>query len=161
MPTLAPTHPDPLRAFSRSLPMALLRARESVMTRFRPMLREHGLTEQKWRVLRALAASEGKVRPIELSQMTCLSMPSLSRLLKALQALQLIEQSRHESDLRSFEFALTATGRALVRKVAPHSERVYAEIEQSLGRAETESVYRLCELVQERLGPGTSEAEPD
>ncbi|MDP7101742.1 MAG: hypothetical protein QF503_11390, partial [Rhodospirillales bacterium] len=45
---------ESLRDFSRSLPMALLRAREAVMERFRPSLRTHGLTDQQWRVLRAL-----------------------------------------------------------------------------------------------------------
>ena len=46
----------PMRDFSQSLPMALLRAREAVMRQFRPILRQHGLTEQQWRILRALAA---------------------------------------------------------------------------------------------------------
>ena len=45
---------SPLREFDRSLPMALLRAREAVMARFRPLFRLHGVTEQQWRVLRAL-----------------------------------------------------------------------------------------------------------
>jgi hypothetical protein len=48
-------HRVPMREFSRSLPMALLRAREAVMRQFRPSLRQHGLTEQQWRILRALA----------------------------------------------------------------------------------------------------------
>ncbi|RIX79632.1 homoprotocatechuate degradation operon regulator HpaR [Acidovorax cavernicola] len=143
-----------LRNFSRSLPMALLRARESVMGRFRPMLRAHGLTEQKWRLLRAMAASDGKLRPIELSQMTCISMPSLSRLLKSLQALDLIKDSPHARDQRSTEFALTASGRALVRKVAPHSEKIYAEIERLVGAEETEHIYQLCERISQRLGAG-------
>ena len=48
----------PMRDFSRSLPMSLLRAREAVMRQFRPSLRKHGLTEQQWRILRALTAVE-------------------------------------------------------------------------------------------------------
>ena len=48
----------PMREFSRSLPMSLLRAREAVMRQFRPSLRNHGLTEQQWRILRALTAVE-------------------------------------------------------------------------------------------------------
>ncbi len=40
------------RETGRSLPIALLRARESLMARFRPMLAAHGFTEQQWRVLR-------------------------------------------------------------------------------------------------------------
>ena len=34
--------------------MVLLLAREAVMERFRPMLRDFGVTEQQWRVLRSL-----------------------------------------------------------------------------------------------------------
>ena len=44
-----------LRQFEHSLPMELLKAREAAMAKFRPMLRDHGLTEQQWRVIRALA----------------------------------------------------------------------------------------------------------
>ena len=40
-----------MRAFSRSLPMALLKAREEVMAGFRPNLRAHAITEQQWRAL--------------------------------------------------------------------------------------------------------------
>ena len=35
-----------LRDFEHSLPMELLKAREAAMARFRPMLRDHGLTDQ-------------------------------------------------------------------------------------------------------------------
>ncbi len=141
--------------------MALLRARESVMSRFRPMLREHGLTEQKWRVLRAMAASQRKLRPIELSQITCISMPSLSRLLKSLQALALVEHSANQNDLRSSDFALTAKGSGLVREVAPHSERIYAEIERMVGLEEVSAVYALCARVEACLGPAIADGDGD
>ena len=39
----------------RNLPRLLLQAREAVMTHTRPSLREHGLSDQQWRVLRVLA----------------------------------------------------------------------------------------------------------
>ena len=40
-----------MRPFERSLPMALMRAREASMRMFRPMLGQHGLTEQHIRTL--------------------------------------------------------------------------------------------------------------
>ena len=40
-----------LREFSRSLPMLLLRSHQAVMAEFRPILREHGITEQQSRWL--------------------------------------------------------------------------------------------------------------
>src|ERR1700736_3847580 len=79
----------PMRAFSQSLPMELLRAREAVMRRFRPGLRDHGVTEQQWRILRALAHS-GPMEVSELADTTCLLAPSLSRILPDMEARLLI-----------------------------------------------------------------------
>ena len=81
----------PMRDFSRSLPMSLLRAREAVMRQFRPSLRHHGLTEQQWRILRALAAVE-TIEVTELARSAFLLGPSLSRILRDLEARQLIER---------------------------------------------------------------------
>src|ERR1700722_6444323 len=77
----ADTHRVPMREFSRSLPMSLLRAREAVMRQFRPSLRNHGLTEQQWRILRALTAVDTIV-VTELARVAFLLGPSLSRILR-------------------------------------------------------------------------------
>ncbi len=81
----------PMREFSRSLPMSLLRAREAVMRQFRPSLRHHGLTEQQWRILRALAAVDA-IEVTELARVAFLLGPSLSRILRDLEARHLIER---------------------------------------------------------------------
>ncbi|MGO7998126.1 hypothetical protein ACC734_37775, partial [Rhizobium ruizarguesonis] len=51
----------------RSLPIALLRAREAVMGHFRPMLALHDVTEQQWRVIRILAEA-GTLDASEMSE---------------------------------------------------------------------------------------------
>jgi len=56
----------------RSLPIALLRAREAVMARFRPMLAEHDVTEQQWRAIRILGEA-GPLDRAELSERCCIS----------------------------------------------------------------------------------------
>ena len=81
-----------MRTFSHSLPMALLRAREAVMRRFRPGLRRHGVTEQQWRVLRALAHS-GPMEVTELASATFLLPPSLSRILPDMETRALIRRT--------------------------------------------------------------------
>src|SRR6201995_5147534 len=82
-------HPWPMPEFPPSLPMALLRAREAVMRQFRPSLRQHGLTEQQWRILRALAAIDA-VEVTELVRTAFLLGPSLSRILRDLEKRRLI-----------------------------------------------------------------------
>ena len=145
---------EALRAFSRSLPMALLRAREAVMSRFRPVLREHDLTEQQWRVLRALADSSTPLRFSEIAQRTYLSLPSLSRLLKTLEVRAIVRRAVHEDDLRAAQVTLSAAGRKLVATIAPLSEASYAQITAAIGERDMERLYALLEEVLVKLAPG-------
>ncbi|MGY3474675.1 homoprotocatechuate degradation operon regulator HpaR [Bradyrhizobium ottawaense] len=134
----------PMRDFSRSLPMSLLRAREAVMRQFRPSLREHGLTEQQWRILRALAAIEA-VEVTELARTAFLLGPSLSRILRDLEARNLIERKTAKADQRRSMVSISKEGVKLMASVAPTSEAIYAEITRRFGAR------KLAEL-QDMLG---------
>src|ERR1700742_5395640 len=103
----------PVRDFSKSLPMSLLRAREAVMKQFRPSLRRHGLTEQQWRILRALAAVDA-IEVTELARVAFLLGPSLSRILRDLEARHLIERRVAKADLRRAVVSITPRGLALI-----------------------------------------------
>ena len=59
------------RKTKRSLPIALLRAREQVMEPIRAMLADSGVTEQKWRVLRVLEEA-GEIEPTVIAREACL-----------------------------------------------------------------------------------------
>src|ERR1700680_2342771 len=95
--------------FSRSLPMSLLRAREAVMRQFRASLRGYGLTEQQWRILRALAAVD-TIEVTELAQVAFLLGPSLSRILRDLEARRLIERRTAKTDLRRGVVSISEKG---------------------------------------------------
>jgi homoprotocatechuate degradation regulator HpaR len=134
----------PMREFSRSLPMSLLRAREAVMRQFRPSLRNHGLTEQQWRILRALTAVD-TIEVTELARVAFLLGPSLSRILRDLEARDLIERRTAEADLRRGVVSISPKGLKLIEAVAPTSEAIYAEITNRYGAS------KLAEL-QDMLG---------
>src|SRR5438270_11745327 len=99
----------PMREFSRSLPMSLLRAREAVMRQFRPSLRDHGLTEQQWRILRALASVD-TIEVTELARVAFLLGPSLSRILRDLEARQLIQRRVVKADQRRALVSISVRG---------------------------------------------------
>src|ERR1700729_1277823 len=122
----------PMRDFSKSLPMSLLRAREAVMKQFRPSLRRHGLTEQQWRILRALAAVDA-IEVTELARVAFLLGPSLSRILRDLEAGHLIERKLAKVDLRRSVVSISARGLRLIEAVAPTSEAIYAAITRRYG----------------------------
>ncbi|WP_027533976.1 homoprotocatechuate degradation operon regulator HpaR [Bradyrhizobium sp. WSM3983] len=147
----------PMRDFSQSLPMSLLRAREAVMRQFRPSLREHGLTEQQWRILRALAAIEA-AEVTELARTAFLLGPSLSRILRDLEARNLIERKTAKTDQRRSMVSISKEGVKLMASVAPSSEAIYAEITQRFGaRKLAELQEMLGELEQSLAGPGAGD----
>lgn len=123
----------------RTLPMALLRAREQVMERFRPLLLAHGVTEQQWRVLRVLKEAE-RMDASELAEAASILAPSLSRILKTLEARGFIATAKDQNDGRRTVTQLTEAGHVFIRQVAPESAAIYAALEQKIGRAKIETL---------------------
>ena len=134
----------PMREFSRSLPMSLLRAREAVMRHFRPSLRDHGLTEQQWRILRALTSNDA-IEVTELAHVAFLLGPSLSRILRDLEARHLIERKVVKADQRRVVVSISARGLRLIEAVAPSSEAIYAAMTERYG---ARKLARLQEMLQ-------------
>lgn len=140
----------PMRAFSKSLPMELLRAREAVMRRFRPALRSHGVTEQQWRILRALAHA-GPLEVSELARATCLLAPSLSRILPDMEGRQLISRRQADSDLRRSIISLERKGLRLIATHAPSSEEIYEVIARAFGMERLTQLFTLLGELEETL----------
>ena len=137
-----------MRPFSESLPMALLRAREAVMRLFRPGLRKRGVTEQQWRILRALAHA-GPMEITELAEATFLLAPSLSRILPQLEQRSLVSRKQVDSDLRRSVIRLEPQGLRVIASHAPYSEEVYAQILKRFGERK---MLQLSELLLELEG---------
>lgn len=149
---------ESLRDFQHSLPMELLRAREAAMARFRPVLREHGLTEQQWRVIRALADSD-EIDASELARRSFLLAPSLTRILQFLEREKIVKRAADNSDQRRSVLTLTAKGRQLFASVGPDSEDRYAEIESEFGRDRLEALYELLADFYTTLGRANDEQQ--
>lgn len=130
--------------------MLLLRTREAAMRHFRPLLRAHGLSEQQWRILRALAAVDA-TEVTELAHRAFLLGPSLSRMLRDLEARKLIARRPAKDDQRRIMVSITSAGRRLIETVAPFSEAIYADIARACGRAEVKQLQALLVALEQNL----------
>jgi len=139
-----------LRPFEQSLPMALMRARESVMRHFRPALAEFDLTEQQWRVLRALRDADGPVSVGELAERTFLLGPSLSRMLASMDERGLIDRVA-AADARRAEISISRHGLDLIRAIAPSSELAYGRIDALLDPGELDVLYTLLAKLSDEV----------
>ncbi|WP_171234691.1 homoprotocatechuate degradation operon regulator HpaR [Ruegeria sp. HKCCA6837] len=123
---------DDLPLTSRSLPIALLRAREKVMGPIRAMLADAGVTEQQWRVLRVLN-EEGPLEPTHIADRACLLLPSLTRILQKLEQSGLISRRSHPADRRRQIIEITTNGTQIIRANLPVSIAQAERIRSQLG----------------------------
>ncbi len=132
------------RETTRALPIALLRAREVVMVRFRPFVASAGLTDQQWRVLRILNEF-GPLDPTQIAQHACILMPSLSRMLKSLEEAGHIARQGHPDDKRSTIISITRSAEKMLVRLAPKSNAIYEELERAYGKRKMRQLLDLLE----------------
>ncbi|NOC45861.1 MULTISPECIES: homoprotocatechuate degradation operon regulator HpaR [unclassified Ruegeria] len=123
---------DDLPLTSRSLPIALLRAREKVMGPIRAMLADAGVTEQQWRVLRVLN-EEGPQEPTHIAERACLLLPSLTRILQKLEHRGLISRRCHPADRRRQIVEIGERGVQIIHANQPASMAQAKRIRSLLG----------------------------
>jgi len=135
----------------RNLPLLLLQAREGVISRFRPLLKGHGVTEQQWRIVRALV-DLGPMEPRQIVQVCGISSPSLAGVLSRMDEMGLVQRDRFDNDARRVLVTLTPKSRALARRLAPKIEALYADIEALIGPEFTRAFYASLDTLIARLG---------
>ncbi len=103
------------------------------MSHFRPILKHFGLTEQQWRILRALV-EHAPLEPREICNLCQILSPSMAGILARMEEMELIERSRMAADQRRVLVRLTQKGGELIGAMAPLIELQYKHIEQAFGR---------------------------
>ena len=138
-------------ATSKSLPIAMLRAREAIMLSFRPILAKHGFTEQQWRVLRVL----GEKGPSDAGQVAfdaCILAPSLSRIISKLEEEQYLSRFIDAKDGRRVNLSLTNKGQDIIAKIAPDLEIIYKGIEKRYGELKLTNLLDMLSEISEWRG---------
>lgn len=139
---------SPLR--HRNLPHLLLQSRETLMRGFRPILQAHGLTEQQWRILRALLEDDA-LEPRQLCERCLISSPSITGVLMRMEEAGLIVRERMPHDQRRVNVTLTPHAKKLGKRLAPEIEKKYAEIEAIVGVDQLQKMYDVLDVLLQRL----------
>jgi homoprotocatechuate degradation regulator HpaR len=148
----------------RNLPRLLLEAREAVMLHTRPSLREHGLSDQQWRVLRVLgehAHESGGVETGRVATEAFLLGPSLTGVLARMERDGLIERQRCTQDARRTVVRATAAGLAKVQALSQTIEVHYSWMAQHLGPSQLTALYSLLDQLIALEVPGGQPPKSD
>lgn len=136
---------------SRSLAIAMLRAREAMMLSFRPILTKHGFTEQQWRVLRVLG-EKGTSDAGQVAFDACILAPSLSRIIGKLEKDNYISRFIDSKDGRRVNLSLTKTGQDTLNKIAPDMELIYKAIQKRYGEEKLTNLLDILSEISEWRG---------
>lgn len=144
---------DTVSTHRRHLALELLATRERFMQHFRPVLTQHNVTEQQWRVIRALAAN-GEMEPGEITRRCVILKPSLTGILRRMEELGWIKRQGHADDLRRSVVRLIANGNSLHRKIGREVEATHATLVDFLGADEFDALHAALDrfnLAMDRL----------
>jgi homoprotocatechuate degradation regulator HpaR len=114
------------------------------MAHTRPSLREHGLSDQQWRVLRVLG-EHGAVETGRVASEAYILGPSLTGVLARMERDGLIQRERDPADQRRTVVDATAKGRKMVARLSDTIETHYQWLEQSLGKQKLAQLYELLD----------------
>lgn len=129
----------PTRFTHRNLPQQLLKARDALMAHFRPILNHYDLSEQQWRILRALD-EHAQLEPRELCALCQILSSSMAGILARMEETGLVQRIGVAADHRRVLVSLAPQGDALIDAMAPLIEAQYQYLEQAFGKAALEAL---------------------
>ena len=132
----------------RNLPMLLLQTREQIITHFRPILNHHGITEQQWRIMRALHEKQS-MEPRELCSFCQILSPSLTGSLKRMEEMSLVDKKGIPGDKRRLKISLTVQGELLIDRISPLISEQYSYLEEAYGPQVFDQLQKILELFTE------------
>ena len=110
--------------FLDSLPMILSRTLDGVMPVYRALFQEHAITDQQWRVMRALWEQK-HLTSKQISEITLLPSPSLVGILDRLEKKGFVGRLRSIEDRRLIYIVPTQAGRKLQELMLPKIEQIH------------------------------------
>ncbi len=146
-------------AANHSLPMLLLRVRETVLVPLRPVFQDFHLTEQQARVLVVLHEA-GTLEMLALAEACCTHAPSLSRMIPKLHALGWIGRHKPDGDLRRVLVELTPEGHAVAASLVGALGRAYGGLTSRIGEGHVRALSAELEATLAALGTAAPTEAP-
>ena len=125
-----------------SLTLTLLQAREAAMAFFRPLLNEHQLTEQQWRVIRILR-QQGELESHQLAHLACILKPSMTGVLVRMEAAGMVERRKAQQDQRRVLVRLAEKGQACFDSMSQSMEANYQRLQAGFGEEKLQTLLTL------------------
>ena len=141
-----------------TLNILLVQARDAVVSYYRPVLNQAGITEQQWRIIRLLS-QHGTLDFQELSQQTSILRPSLTGILTRLEKLELVMRLKPASDQRRVFLKLTENGLQLFERISAVMDEQTKQLENDFSSKKLQQLENLLKQLSDLNQQNANEAE--
>ena len=141
-----------------TLNILLVQARDAVVSYYRPVLNQAGITEQQWRIIRLLS-QHGTLDFQELSQQTSILRPSLTGILTRLKKLELVMRLKPASDQRRVFLKLTENGLQLFERISALMDEQTKQLENDFSSKKLQQLENLLKQLSDLNQQNANEAE--
>jgi MarR family transcriptional regulator, 2-MHQ and catechol-resistance regulon repressor len=126
----------------------LLRTGDSIDNRIGRLLRDYGLTNSQYNVLRILRGEGGSLPSLEIADRMIQIVPAITGLIDRLEKQELVARRRCCEDRRVVYVEITAKGLALLKQLDTPLENLHKTLVGHLSRSELKELIRLLEKIR-------------
>ena len=135
-----------MEKLSQDVYVSLFHTHEALLYEFKVLLKEHGLSEPQFNVLRILRGSDKPLQVQRVAERMLTRDPDITRLFNRLVRQELVERTRCEDDRRVVWVSLTTKGTKILNRL---DRPVMALHGKQLGRLGVRKLRLLRELLEE------------
>ena len=139
-------HDQSLEKLAQEVYLSLFRTHEALLFEFKLLLKEQGLSDPQYNVLRILRGNAKPLQVYRVAERMLTREPDITRLFDRLVRAELVERTRCEADRRVVWVSLTTRGKELVDKL---DRPVMTLHRKQLGRLGVRKLRLLSELLEE------------
>ncbi len=144
-------HDQRLEKLAQEVYLSLFRTHEALLFEFKVLLKEQGLSEPQYNVLRILRVIGEPLQVYQVAERMLTREPDITRLFDRLVREEFVERARGEDDRRVVWVSLTTKGRELVREL---DRPVMALHRKQLAHLGVRKLRLLYELLEEARSEG-------
>ncbi len=139
-------HDQRLEELTQEVYLSLFRTHQALLSEFKLLLKEQGLSDPQYNVLRILRGNAKPLQVYRVAERMLTREPDITRLFDRLVRAELVERTRCEADRRVVWVSLTTRGKELVDKL---DRPVMTLHRKQLGRLGVRKLRLLSELLEE------------
>lgn len=141
----------PFDSIEQEAMLAILRTSDLLENRLARLLREYGITQSQYNVMRILRGEAKPLPCLEVANRMIQVAPAITRVVDQLLELHYITKTQSDADRRVFTIELTAAGKRLLKKLDTPVLDLHARLLGKIGKSDLKTLLRILQEARDGI----------